>query len=362
MRKQKIIIVSFLATLLITINGFAQNELQPTELSPGQKVVEQLVEQIKARGQAQLPASAQAGVQSQPATAANSVSQPQLTLRPPVQVVPPPNEQIEGGVTRPAATQSLYEQAFTNLVNQKLPMTTEQIQRLRQVFNASQEAASTPAGIPPKPTTAAMMVDLSPEATPPIIRLGAGYITSLLFLDSTGQPWPIAAYSVGDPESFNIKWDNKGNTLLIQSATFYKRTNLAVILQNLNTPVMLTLVSGQQAIDYRVDLRVPGIGPNALVVQGDLPTSANPVLLDILNGIAPKGSKVLHIAGGDCKAWILNDKLYLRTKLDVISPAWEAIMSSIDGTHAYQLQPAPVILALQHGKDQVLSLTLEGLE
>jgi intracellular multiplication protein IcmK len=126
---------------------------------------------------------------------------------------------------------------------------------------------------------------------------------------------------------------------------------------------MLTLISGQEAIDYRVDLRIPGIGPNAVYIQNGIPDAVNPILFDVLNGIPPRGSKELKVTGGGItQAWLLNKKLYLRTNLTVTSPGWQATMSSIDGTHAYQLQPSPVILALQHGKDRIITLNIEGLE
>lgn len=256
----------------------------------------------------------------------------------------------------------MYESAFSGVVNQMLPMTPQQVGRLRAIFNDAQRAAVTPPGIPPRPVTSSVIVNLSPQATPPVIRLGAGYITSLVFVDSTSQPWPIQAYSIGDPMAFNIQWDKKSNTLLIQAASYYKRGNLAVILNGLNTPVMLTLLSGQEVVDYRVDLRVPGLGPNAVFTQNGLPEGANPILLDVLNGIPPVGSKTLKVIGGDCQAWLLHNRLFLRTSLDVISPAWKSVMSSADGTHAYELQPAPVVLALQRGKEKTLILTLEGFQ
>lgn len=258
---------------------------------------------------------------------------------------------------------NLYDEAFSGVVNQLLPMTPDQIIKLREVFTSSQLAVATPPGVPPKPTSTSLLVNLSPQAVAPVIRLGAGYITSLVFIDATGQPWPIAAYSVGDPASFNIQWDRKGNTMLVQSATFYKRSNLAVILRDLNTPVMLTLISGQEAIDYRVDLRIPGVGPNAVYIQNGIPDAVNPILFDVLNGIPPRGSKELKVTGGGItQGWLLNKKLYLRTNLTVTSPGWQSTMSSIDGTHAYQLQPSPVILALQNGKDKIITLNIEGLE
>jgi intracellular multiplication protein IcmK len=302
----------------------------------------------------------------------------QSNVTPPDQAAPVPTQAPSAGVVSAASSfvqtsdtnvvtnaqqPNVYDQAFSGVVNQLLPMSSEQIAKLREVFTESQQAAATPPGVPPKPTSTSLLVNLSPQATAPVIRLGAGYITSLVFIDATGQPWPIAAYSVGDPSAFNIQWDHKGNTLLVQSSTFYKRSNLAVILRDLNTPVMITLISGQTAVDYRVDLRIPGAGPNAIFISNGIPDAVNPVLFDVLNGIPPKGSKELKVSGGgDSQAWLLNKKLYLRTNLNVVSPGWQATMSSIDGTHAYQLQPSPIILALQYGKDKTIKLTIEGLE
>ncbi|MDR1057204.1 MAG: DotH/IcmK family type IV secretion protein [Coxiellaceae bacterium] len=257
---------------------------------------------------------------------------------------------------------NLYDEAFSSVVNQLLPMSPPQIAKLREVFAESQQAAAIPPGIPSRPTSTSLLVDQSVGASPPVIRLGPGIITSLVFVDGTGQPWPIEAYNIGDPTAANIQWNRKNNILFVQSATFYKRFNLAVILRDLPTPVMITLISGQAAVDYRVDLRVPGFGPNAVFVQSGIPESANPILLDVLNGIPPRKSKTLRVSGGDCQAWLLNKKLYLRTRLNIISPGWQSIMSSIDGTHAYQLQPAPVILALKNDQDKILTLMLEGLE
>ena len=269
-------------------------------------------------------------------------------------------QELYADVTNSSDTKSnLYDEAFSSVVNQLLPMSPPQIAKLREVFTESQLAAATLPGIPSKPTSTSLLVDLSPKATPPVIRLGPGIITSLVFVDGTGQPWPIASYSVGDPTSTNIQWDRKSNILLMQSSTFYKRSNLAVILRDLSTPVMITLISGQAAVDYRVDLRIPGFGPNAVFVQNGIPESANPILLEVLNGIPPNGSKEVMVSGGDCQAWLLKKKLYLRTSLNIISPGWQSIMSSIDGTHAYQLQPSPVILALKNGRDKILTLTLD---
>ncbi len=251
--------------------------------------------------------------------------------------------------------------AFDGVVEQMFPLTPEQITRIKQIYQTSEFAQESPIGTPPKPTATSQFVNLSPGSTPPVIRLSQGFVSSLVFLDSTGAPWPISAYDLGDPSAFNIQWDKTSNTLMIQASKLYTYGNLAVRLRGLNTPVMLTLIPGQKAVDYRVDLRVQGYGPNAksMPMEEGLPPSANDLLLSVLDGVPPTGSSRLVVNGGDARAWLLNDRMYVRTNLTILSPGWIGSMTSADGMHAYEMQKSPVILVSWHGK--VMQLKVEGL-
>lgn len=251
--------------------------------------------------------------------------------------------------------------AFEGVTEQLFPLNPEQIARIKQQSQTNDFAQESPIGTPPKPTATSQFVNLSPGSTPPVIRLSQGFVSSLVFLDSTGAPWPISAYDLGDPASFNIQWDKTSNTLMMQSNKLYTYGNLAVRLRGLNTPVMLTLIPGQKAVDYRVDLRVQGYGPNAksMPMEEGIPPSANDVLLHVLDGVPPEGSSRLVVSGGDARAWILNDRMFIRTNLTILSPGWIGSMTSADGTHAYEMQKSPVLLVSWHGK--VMQLKVEGL-
>ncbi|CEG58040.1 Component of the Dot/Icm secretion system [Legionella fallonii LLAP-10] len=251
--------------------------------------------------------------------------------------------------------------AFKDMTRNLYPLTPEQIVRLKQIYQTSEYAQTSTAGTPPKPTATSQFVNLSPGSTPPVIRLSQGFVSSLVFLDSTGSPWPIAAYDLGDPASFNIQWDKTSNTLMIQAIKLYNYGNLAVRLKGLNTPVMLTLIPGQKAVDYRVDLRIQGIGPNAktMPMEQGIPAAANDLLLHVLEGVPPPGSKRLAVSGGDARAWLSNEKMYVRTNLTILSPGWLGSMTSADGMHAYEMQKSPVLLVSWHGK--VMQLKVEGL-
>jgi intracellular multiplication protein IcmK len=284
----------------------------------------------------------------------------------------PPNN-VGAAPTLPAAPPiaegvNLRDQAFSETADNLLPLTPDQIRTLHNLFSGTQRAVGETSGIPPRPTSTSKIVNLSPGATPPIIRLSAGFVSSLVFLDASGAAWPIDSYDLGDPRSYNIQWDKKSNMLLVQAISEFRSGNLAVMLRGLNTPVMITLLPGQRAVDYRVDLRIPGLGPNAAPETGrvslgggieSLPGASNPILLDVLNGVPPPGSRALTVAGRECSVWLLSGKLYVRTRLTILSPGWISTLSSADGMHAYEMQQTPVILASENGK--MVKLTIQGL-
>lgn len=253
------------------------------------------------------------------------------------------------------------DQAFNGMMDEVLPMSPKQITKLHKSYDLTLQAKASSPTAPPTPHFSSLIVRLDPGSQPPVIRLAAGFVTSLLFTDTTGAPWPLTAYSIGDPQVFNIQWDQKGNALFVQSLKAYGHGNLAVRLWGLDTPVMLTLVSGQRNVDFRVDLQVPGRGPDAKppVVETAFNAKVNPLLINILDGIPPKESIKLDLNGAPGDAWYVDNKIYFRTKLTVLSPAWIATVSSPDGTHVYEMMLTPYIIASQNGK--TVDIKLSGL-
>lgn len=259
-----------------------------------------------------------------------------------------------------SADPAIEEAAFRNVAKSNFPLSPEQILRLHQMYNSIQFARQASPGTPPRPTITSQFVKLDPGSTPPVVRLQKGFVSSLVFLDSSGAPWPIASYDLGDPSAFNIQWDKSGNTLMIQANKLYTYGNLAIRLIGLNTPLMMNLIPGQKAVDYRVDLRVQGYGPNAkaLPTGVNLPPTSDPILLSVLDGVPPPSSKTLSVIGGQAQAWSRGDKLFVRTRLTIISPGWISTLSSADGMKVYEMMRTPVLLVSWHGK--VMQLKLEG--
>lgn len=258
------------------------------------------------------------------------------------------------------------DDAFKDVESTLSPLNPDQIQSIKKLYRQINKLSILNEDVAPTPTFSSLVVDLQPGSSPPAIRVAPGYVSSLLFVDSTGAPWPIRAYDVGDPTSFNIVWNNASedetslaNTLLIQSMSLYKDGNLVVLLQGLNTPVVLSLIPGQKEIDYRVDIQVPGYGPFAKPEDSTYQKATNPILTSVINNIAPPNSRLLKVTGGQAKAWLFGDTMYVRTNLPVVSPAWVSIMKGASGTvSAYELPKSPVILVMDNGR--LRKLTVEG--
>ncbi|MBA2654552.1 MAG: type IV secretion protein IcmK [Gammaproteobacteria bacterium] len=366
-------IVIYISVLLYTIGSYGQS--QGNDFQQQLQRLQTAVTQAK---QTSTPAGATPAFNPNPTTDTTGITSPPIT--PPLNLPPQTNVTTTTTTTGPALppgvpappgagvinapeneANNLRDQAFSETTDNLLPLTPDQIRTLHSLFSNTQRAVGETPGIPPRPTSSSKIVNLACGATPPIIRLTAGFVSSLVFLDASGAPWPIDSYDLGDPRSYNIQWDRKSNMLLVQAITEYKSGNLAVMLRGFGTPVMLTLLPGQRAVDYRVDLRIPSLGPNAAPssMPEVLPGASNPILLDVLNGIPPVGSRALQIPGRDCSVWLLAGKIYLRTRLTVLSPAWISTLSSADGMHAYEMLPTPVILASENGK--MVKLTIQGL-
>lgn len=241
------------------------------------------------------------------------------------------------------------------------PLTPDQIRHIRRIVDDSKRAAEEAPGVPPKPVSSSVVVNLAPGTTPPAIRVSPAFVSSLVFSDGTGASWPVTSYSIGAPKKFDVQMpDKNGSTITITPLTEYGHANLVVMLADLTTPVTLTLISGQREVDYRVDLKVDGAGPNATAPVMQRPVEGvNPTLITVLDGVPPSSAKALTVTGGQAQAWLIKGRIYLRTRLSVVSPAWIGYANSSDGMRVYELTETPLVLASSNGV--ILSLNIGGL-
>ena len=74
-------------------------------------------------------------------------------------------------------------------------------------------------------------------------------------------------------------------------------------------------------------------------------------MMMILENAPPKGAKRIKISGLDARtmAWSVDSKVFVRTPLTLLSPAWNSSIASADGMRVYEIGDAPVLLMSDNG-------------
>lgn len=242
-----------------------------------------------------------------------------------------------------------YQQAKKSV----LPLETTEIKEVLGRLKDTQEAIQSPVRPAPKPGNVIETISTDPSATPKVIQLAAGNVTTLNIVDVTGEPWPIVDLGFGG--AFDVKPPEAGGHVIrITPLKDFARGNLVVRLLKMTTPITFSLQAGGETVNYRFDARIPDYGPNAKMpildnginaVAGDKTTTA------FLEGVPPKGSEKLAVAGidGRTSAYKYGGALYVRTPLSLISPAWQGSATSADGMNVFVLNDAPVLLLSDKG-------------
>lgn len=267
---------------------------------------------------------------------------------------------VRADVTQAPSQSSVNNAAFQQLLQNYFPLTPNQIHQFKNAVATQQEANATPPGnSPPEGTSSIIPVTLKPGGIMPVIRVGQGMITSLVFTDASGEVWPITSYSIGDPQSFAVQWDKTSGVLMIQGQKLYAQTNIGVMLQGLNIPVMLNLLIGQASWDYldyiQLDQNQPGDNNSSMPVA-----QAPSYLVDLLNGIPPQGATPLSVSDNSAaQVWSYQGDYIMVTKYTLISPAFTSLADGPGSTpmHAYALPPTPEVLLSNMGNIEKVVIT-----
>lgn len=241
-----------------------------------------------------------------------------------------------------------------------VPLTPEQIRRAKRVYQENMKAQAMPFhGNMPAPVSSQVTLDLSPNATPPVVRVIPGSGSVVSFRDITGAAWPVVSYKSFNGTDFTVSQPIAGSNMITVAANKnYSVGNIAVVLQDHSSPILLSTLSTQaKEIDAKLDIQIPAMGPKAK--QSAIPTR-NPTgkdLIDALYGLLPDGSKEMEVSGARAKAWLTNSgELIITGALQIVSPSPIERTGMGDGYYAYRMQQTRVILATQNGTERKIVL------
>ncbi|AMR78598.1 DotH/IcmK family type IV secretion protein [Cupriavidus nantongensis] len=252
---------------------------------------------------------------------------------------------------------------FNSAVDTISPLTANEILDLRKRVDSARRAAATHPGVPPKPVISTITVDLSPGSTPPIVRV-SNQGAAVSFIDITGAPWDILDVNNLAKRSFEVKQPVKEvPTITITAMGDYVEGNVAIFLKGLSIPVMVRMVAGQRETDYRLDLRIPQRGPNAIDPIAGTPSINLPAnyLQTLLDGIDTPNAKSIRVenAPPGTRAWMVGGNVVLRTTHFLNNPAYQATIAAADGTRVYEMAATPVATLSENGSLRNIYFDLE---
>lgn len=382
--KNKTLGFIFVGSLVSLVGGsFAVSAQQtPTTVAPPSATVVQPPVQnapvIQPQGAGQAPMTPQAVPVVQPSapqlgvgqTAADpSVVNPYVPMpqaqQAPSQLMTQPTQQMAPSIAQapmapPTALPPLPP--YQQFVDRNFPATPQQIEQLRRTVNDYQQVVAKPVA-PAKPHTGSVSVSLSPGTAPAKVRAYFGNTSSIVVVDSTGAPWPVQNFRIGNAAAFQLnRMDGAGgSSFALDTNMPYAQGNLLLQLAGAKAPVVLEIVAGQPDYDARLEIRVQGRGPNAMgpVNSNTLPSGLDGRLLSVLDGVAPDGSKSLNVSYSGAQAWMLpSGRMLVRTPVKIISPAPTSFVSSADGTHVYEFMPTSDLMGMSNG--DFVNITVKG--
>lgn len=252
-------------------------------------------------------------------------------------------------------------------LEQVIPGTPGEVRTIIEYEDRIREATNRPLNAP-VPRVRTTHVDLSPGAMPPVLQVRPGYDTAVTFTDSHGVPWPVADYGTGARDDYDRELAGV-STMVVRPVGAYRMSNLRVHLEGVARPVIFTLLHDDTEVDVNVAAIVPGRSPSA---EGPLPSYrpprlAGPALSDraiqnFMDGVLVQGAEELKTnAGGLVRAFWYQDRLIVRTPLQLLLPQPVSRPTSVDGMRVHiSEQLIPELLLVDHvsGSRQSVSITI----
>jgi len=256
--------------------------------------------------------------------------------------------------------QALFEESL----RQMMPLNEGQIQEYRERSD-QRERALLP--VSPHLNSRTVRVSLEPGRAPVKVFTTANIATSLVFHDSTGQPWPITSVTNGGPNFFQVLRPElpDGNLLNILPTQGYGTSTIVVTLEKQDVPLVVRLESDsvrspERKADALVLFQLAHRGPKASVpIIQDIKETVDSNLLAFLDRVPPKGAARIGMKPQqeNLTVWKLGNKHYIRSIHALIWPAWSAVVNGAGNVKCYETPITGRIMLSNNGRIQTIILS-----
>lgn len=322
-----------------------QGQYAPAQVQPGQYPRQQQPGQQVQGQQQQAPQYQQQAPQYQQAPGGQPMPQ-----------VPP----LPTGLQPKKPGEGLTPEEFAAMVNGQLPLSPDQVRSVTRHADGVKRASVARVGPAPLPVSSTGRVSLNAGATPHVLRLSMGTVTTVVVTDVTGAPWNVLKVVAGAREVLDIPKEEAGvksNMFTISPTDEYVSTNIAVFLEGAPGPAMMAVESNQREVDFRFDAVIQARGPSAVtpVISRGYTDSIPADLTAMVAGVTPPEAKPLKVLASDVpdvQAWVIGKRMYVRSRANVLSPPVPRdgkVASGADGTKVYELPLAPEVVVMHGG-------------
>lgn len=261
--------------------------------------------------------------------------------------------------------EGLPKEVFGAIVNEKYPLSPSQVKQLNGLVDQIERASSARSTPAPTPTNSTTRVSFAAGSGPQVVRVSAGTVSSLIFTDISGSPWIVQRVVAGRPKLLDLtygKMDGPSNMFTINPLSEQVSTNIAVFLEGAPAPIVMAVESGQKAVDFRLDVSVQARGPQATdpAISRGFVENVPAELNDMVAGVTPKNAKPLKISASDIsdvQAWVVGNRMFVRSRAVMLAPAPIRVATGADGTKVFELPHASQVLMSANGSPGRVTLT-----
>jgi len=161
--------------------------------------------------------------------------------------------------------------------------------------------------------------------------------------------------------------EGKEHLVILQPKAQYTQGNLLILLEEFDNPIPITLSFSDKHIKAKRVFQINSRGPSFVADEitrasrGFSKTSRD--MADFLDNVPPHKAIPISLSGGlasGMTAWKMEDDVYIRTTLTILSPAYKE-KQSLGDLHVYRLHAIPSVLVSNESGVSNVSLELGGI-
>lgn len=236
-------------------------------------------------------------------------------------------QQVDKGSIENRIREKMREVENEKILRKAIPYSPEEIADMKEKTSDVRRATKrSPYGVP-EHTMRVEYLNIE-DGTPIHVKVAPGFMSSLVFADSLGNPWPVSKVVNANETAFSVEDDSNILTIFMKEQEGVG--NIGIRLEGMTTPIVVILETDYKEVDGRLEVKLnqmfPGAELNSNMLDYDMFSSGSrhdSTALRILNMDIPKGTLIRRIEGlPNAFAYEVGEYYYITMSERMIGPEW----------------------------------------